>query len=490
MAVQDQKARKYEVAVEDKDKPSSNILFKLKDPAFRSKFLRWIWQPCVMFTLGIVISQGGPTVLDLQIITGVDDETGSFFFTSISGGYLVGSFVAGGVHGKVSNNLVMTVVTLLGGAATIATPYCSAFALMICVRAIAGFFLASIDCSINAETMRVWGNEGQSLLMFVHFSFAIGGVIGPAFSAPFLAEKIEENKTATQQYPNVTQIPMKNHTEAQTLILPQTTDVHYAYLISGIILFLASIPFIVMLIFCIKPKVDEEKSTEESQQRKIPISLQTFLCVVLCAYYVMYCCAENTFSSFLETFLVKEFKGTTKAKAAYITTYFWAAFAAGRFAAIFTSQFVVAVRLLYMQFCLLIIALIGFLVGAHYNNLDVVTGFTCLIGVALSSMYPSGFSWTEAEILKVTGIISGVILVGSSIGSMLSPYIVGYLMQNVTSLWFSYFLAGSAAVTGLLFLFLLCFNRLYVNRKYGKFEHTTEQEKEDKVSPNQAKSKF
>ncbi|BFY96962.1 hypothetical protein BsWGS_00002 [Bradybaena similaris] len=476
MELEEKNTRKYGVSMPDTS-GSTSLLSMLRNPAHRSKLWRWIWLPCALFSLGLVVAQAGPTLLDLEIITGEDKVMGSIYLTSMSGGYLLGSFASGAIHGKVDNNIVMAAATVMGGVLTIATPYCSDFVAMLCTRVITGIFLGAIDCTSNAEHMHIWGIEGQGLLQFAHFSFAIGGVVSPAFSAPFLAEK--ENKTkASELVLNVTLSPSINDTGESSSALHRTTDVHYAYLISGTILTLTAVPFLVMLLFCKQSTSVETKHAEETAQRNMPTSLRVFLIAVVCVYYMAYVCIENTFSSFLETFVVTQYEEVSEAQGAYITTFYWTAFAAGRFSAIFVSEWLIAVRLLYVQFCIMAVAFSGFLVSSLYGQLDALKAFACLIGLALSSVYPGGISWIEAEIMTVTGRIAGVILVGSSIGATANPYIMGFLMEERSNFWFCYFLMGSVVMTILLFLFLLSFNRLYVNSRYGMFGHSQDQVKQ------------
>ncbi|CAG5130098.1 unnamed protein product, partial [Candidula unifasciata] len=388
----------------------------------------------------------------------------------------------------INNNVMMAAATFLGGTLTIATPYCTDFLAMLCIRGVTGIFLGCIDCTTNAEHMHIWGTEGQGLLQFAHFSFAIGGMISPAFSAPFLAEK--ENQTALGSFLNVTLGSTANETRDNSSTLHPITDVQYAYFISGSILSLTAIPFLVMLFFCKQSASLQPKHVEGSAQRNIPVCMQMFLVAIICAYYMTYVCIENTFSSFLESFVVTQYDEVSEEDGAYITTFYWAAFAVGRFSAIFVSDWLIAVRLLYFQFCLMAVAFGGFLASSLYGQLDAMKAFTCLIGLALSSVYPAGISWIEAEVMTVTGRIAGVILVGSSIGSTANPYIMGYLMEEQSNFWFCYFLMGSVVLTILLFLFLLLFNRFYVNLKYGKFDHSHTPDKYTDVQSKQSETKY
>ncbi|XP_005089500.1 sodium-dependent glucose transporter 1C [Aplysia californica] len=456
-------------------------LEKFKDHEYRRKFLHSVVLSCSSFVLGLVIGQQGPTFLDLLIITGVDLETGSSFFTAASCGYLFGSFVSGFLHGKVNDHIMMVVVSAGAGTAAIITPHCSPFWLMICIRFLTNMFCGGIDTFANAQHLGLWGSEGRALLQFIHFTFALGGMLTPLYTEPFLAEKdvSDDHTTDSQLSINTTAVPyslntsiMENtSTSSHNMTISGdhqiSSNVHYAFLITGILSFLASIPYIVLYFTDKSGKSSSDGPSSDEKSRKVPLPLRVFMIIVLCLLYVVYCCVEDTFASFLMTFVVNEYDHVTKSKGAYMTTFYWASFAVGRFLSIFLAKYMRAVRLMYLCSTLMIIAYSAFLVSAHFAAIDALTVFAGLAGVAMSSLFPSGLSWTEAELMPVTGWISSFILIGSSIGMMVNPLILGYLMEEVANMWFCYLLLGETLLMCVIFLFLLFFNRKYVNIKYG-----------------------
>ncbi|XP_059171630.1 sodium-dependent glucose transporter 1B-like isoform X2 [Physella acuta] len=432
--------------------------------------------------MGIIIGQQGPSFLDLQIITGTDVETASSFFTAASFGYMVGSFISGFVHGKVRNNVVMVIVNAGAGIMAIITPHCSPFVLMLMSRFSTNMFCGGIDTFVNAEHIRIWGSDGQPLLQFIHFTFALGGVLTPLFTEPFLAEKETGNSTSRTDgeptiFMNSTSQWKQENTSNMTwlatngtmLVKARTTNVYYAFLIAGIIAILTSFPFIYLSI--VEKQTEhksEEKYTQKVHSRKLPRHLNIFVILVLCFFYLVYCCVEDTFASFLMTFVVTEYDEVSKSKGAYITTFYWASFAVGRFLSIFVSKYVIAVKLISLYTILMVIAYSGFTISALFSQIDAITVFAGMAGISMSAVFPAGFSWTESELLKVTGWVSSFILIASSIGMMINPLIIGYLMEEVSNMWFCYVLLSQTLLLCCIFLFLLLFNRCYLNKVYGK----------------------
>ena len=66
----------------------------------------------VLSSQGIVVGQQGPSFLDILLITDTNVETGSYFFTAASLGYMFGSFASGYFHGKVSHSVLSHTLSL------------------------------------------------------------------------------------------------------------------------------------------------------------------------------------------------------------------------------------------------------------------------------------------------------------------------------------------------------------------------------------------
>ncbi|XP_059171625.1 sodium-dependent glucose transporter 1B-like isoform X2 [Physella acuta] len=395
---------------------------------------------------------------------------------------MVGSFISGFVHGKVKNSVFMAIVNAGAGIMAIITPYCSPFALMLVIKFSTSIFCGGIDTIVNAEHIRIWGSDNQPLLQFIHFTFALGGVLTPLFTEPFLAEKETGNSTIRTDgeptiFMNSTSQWKQENTSNMTwlatngtmLVKARTTNVHYAFLISGIIAILTSFPFIYLSI--VEKSTEhksEEKYTQKVHSRKLPRHLNIFVILVLCFFFLVYCCVEDTFASFLMTFVVTEYDEVSKSKGAYITTFYWASFAVGRFLNIFVSKYVIAVKLISLYTFLMVIAFSCFTISAFFAQIDAITVFAGMAGISMSAVFAAGFGWTESELLKVTGWVSSFILTANSLGLMINPLIIAYLMEEVSNMWFCYVLLLQTFVVCSTFLFLLLFNRCYLNKVYGK----------------------
>ncbi|XP_005095586.1 sodium-dependent glucose transporter 1-like [Aplysia californica] len=376
-----------EVSMETFKTQEEGFCHRIKQREYRQRVVRSLWIAGALYVIGVLESQAGPTFLDLQIITDSDVKQASAFFTSHSCGYMTGAALSGLLGEKVNKTLVLFLTLLGAGVSSILTPYCNLYSLMIVVKVIGGVFVGLLDSTANAEHMRLWGNEGRSLMQIIHLLFAIGGVTSPLITRPFLAQRERLDDTL-----------YKNNSG-----LPENETSH----------------------------------------------------------------VEDTFASFLMTFVVREFKDVSKSQGAYITAIYWASFACSRFLMIFLAKALSPSHILTLCGCVTFLSFSCFAISVHLRVITGVTVLAAFAGLGMSAVFPSGFSWCESKLLPVTPRLGSGIFLGSSVGAMTNPLLIGYLMEEVSNIWFCYVLLVQVSALGVVFTFLNCFNNLYVIRRYG-----------------------
>ncbi|GFS23919.1 sodium-dependent glucose transporter 1 [Elysia marginata] len=450
--------RSYGSTVKPSPVKKSNIVAEFRrkcreDAVYSENLKHSLCLALALFAVGVTESQGGPTFLDLQIITDTDVGQASAFFTSHSCGSLLGSLISGYIsERKVNASFTLLLSLLAMGVGVISMPYCVIFETMVAMQGLTGVCGGFISTTATAEQMRIWGKEGHVLMQLLHFCFALGGVVSPLVTEPFLAAK--KNGETSGHSAN-----LSTHAGSSS---------HGDY------------------------------DLRDSLSRVVGLS----------AFYVLYCSVEDTFASFLMTFVVRRFKTVSKSDGAHITAVYWSSFAASRFLMIFVSRVLSPVRVLYVGGSLMLLSFTGFTfssgpwvgegsgstahamyinassgisgvtetikdIGAYAAGEDggsvpILTVFTAMAGLAMSGVFPASVSWNGAELLKVTGRISSCIFISASLGAMLNPLLVSRLMQDVSNMWFCYVLLLEVSGLTLIFWSLLAFNRCYLNRRYGK----------------------
>lgn len=309
----------------------------------------------------------------------------------------------------------------------------------------------------------------------IHFAYAFGGVISPLISEPFLTPREQNianvtttnntafkyNVTIGQQMVTETYyLTEENATSVYEAILNttdsfgndrQTTKVHYAFIIVGIIILLSAIPLIVRYFLDSKNQSEIIKtSPEERLDNTMPFIKKFLAFLLLGMYFFSYTSVEDCVASFLMTFVVKHLD-FTKTDGSLITAVFWASFAFFRFIGIFVARWVSPGKMLLFHFLFLILALLGLLFGSLTKAIIVVWISVAAIGAAQSSMFPTMFTWTERHIFPVTGKVSSFLIIMASSGTMIHPIAVGYLIEKVSSMSFCYLMLTETVVSFLLY---------------------------------------
>lgn len=321
--------------------------------------------------------------------------------------------------------------------------------------------------------IKIWGTEGEELMQFLHFCFAIGGVLSPLFSEQFLAPKSTQNDcssnaTLTLSTLNETSLsvnetqPCNNTGEA---ILPKETDVKYAFMITGVLSIISALTFFYM--FFSNRRVKKDSMAEAVRfRRKLPKHVIVVTIVMLCIFYGLYCSVEDTFASFLMTFLVTGYDSVSKSKGAFATAVYWGSFASARFAMVFVSSLLSPLKLLSICISSMLVTYTCFVIGAEFAAINLLIVLGVFAGLSMSAVFPAGFSWTEANIFPVNGMISAAILVASSCGTMANPLFLGYMMERVDYKWFAYIILIETVLMSLVFLILFLFTRFYLNKNF------------------------
>ncbi|PVD29813.1 hypothetical protein C0Q70_09070 [Pomacea canaliculata] len=155
----------------------------------RNRICRSMWLWLSFFSMGLANSQRGPAFLDIQMITGTTLQQAASFFTASFVGSVVGSLLGGVVYDVISQTLFLGVSLLAHAVLTMLTPFCRLYALMAAVSFLVAVFGGGVSTAVNADVLRVWEGRGGVAMQGLHFSYALGGVIAPLITQPFLAPR-------------------------------------------------------------------------------------------------------------------------------------------------------------------------------------------------------------------------------------------------------------------------------------------------------------
>lgn len=306
----------------------------------------------------------------------------------------------------------------------------------------------------------------------LHFSWALGSIISPLFTAPFLSKLI--NKTISFNISNITcqeqiekfgsssnesfcqwnnTVEIFHNTSRFNEISRSEFKLYIPYSIAGFLHMTAAVCFLVIYIQKTR-KIDNKKykvGINESKNRSIKFSFSResilpkvgLLNMVL--LIMIYVSLEGIFGALLTTYSVTKL-GWTKVDGAYITSVFAGCLCAGRLFSIYVIKFLGSSKILLVYSTILCVSLAGFLICSVFTFQVGIWLTTAVAGLSGSAMFPGILTWTQEDFVPMTRRVTSSIMVGSSIGWMSAPTIVGILMDTVSPMYFCYVSLGVSMV--------------------------------------------
>lgn len=345
----------------------------------------------------------------------------------------------------------------------------------------------------------------------LHFCFAFGGILSPLATAPFLSPKLEPrvvshvaNQTAIILHNNISNVNIsgnllksggsynltnvtnglpyinslknltlainvttQNTTETVEWVKPQNSRIYIAYFITSSLALSAALPFLITFLRSRNTNLSSSlQNVRDKNEPEMSFKARCLILLNMCILIGTYSAIEDTFAGFLTTFCVEQMDWT-KTQGSYATSIYWASFGAGRFFGIVLVKFCSPVRMITMYCSLLILSFIGLFFTSFASYDGGVWICSSLAGLAMSIIFPTIFTWTEAEVLRVTGKVASLFLIGSSSGTMVNPIILGFLMDELTPMWFCYLLLGESVM-----LFTLFISALFLSKHIKESQYT------------------
>lgn len=462
--IQTDKRESSHSSIAPRAEEDEGILTKLKsDAIYREKYLISLGIMWSFFVLGWTIGQFGPSLLDLRIITSTSLKEASGFMTGHSVGYLIGSVVLGIIFDKMRKEKTYSVAWSVVAMTVILAviPWCYIYELMVAMHVFKGVAGGGLDTTGNALLISLWRADGKSFLQSIHFAFAIGGAISPFVTGPFLAP--EKNMNTTSAVTGNTSIAnhTNNATTSDSSDFPWTESRLYVpYSIAAFLALTATVPLFVLACTSKRPldvksvksvsSVDEDIDEERNIQ-KLSTGMKAFVLIILMVFLGIYCAMEDGFNNFLATFCVSKLKWT-KYMASIVTAVFWISYTVARFIGIFLARVFKPVKLMFILTVLVILGFLGFFLSAQFKVYEGIWISSGVVGLAMSMIFPLVFAWTEESILPVTGFVASLFLIAASLGSMINPIVLGFLMDYSSPMWLAYIMLGESVIN----LMVLC----------------------------------
>ncbi len=332
--------------------------------------------------LGAATAVLGPTLQGLATNTNSTLAQISSLFLVCSFGYLLGSLVAGRVYDRLKGHPIMCLVLLLLAVMMGVVPQIKMLILLQILFFSIGFVEGNLD--VGVDTLIVWlhGKRVPPFMNGLHAFYGIGTTIAPLIVAAVISGTGSLNSI---------------YSALAILILP----------VGMLILFF--------------PSPSHDQARQQAGDRPA-IPLLVFLSAVI---FFAFTGAELGFSGWIYTYTtLQEYANPTMA--ARINAAFWAAITVGRVISIPIAVKLKPQKILGVNFCGVIISLlIIFFFSSSQAFLWLGTIGT---GLFMGPIFPTLLNDAQSR-MHISGKTISIFFVGSSLGSMVLPWVMGQLID-------------------------------------------------------------
>ncbi|MBN2552453.1 MAG: MFS transporter [Spirochaetales bacterium] len=363
--------------------------------------------------LGMTTATLGPSLPYLAENVGTSLKGISSLFIAHRLGYMAGSFGGGRLYDRVRGNRLMAAVLLIMVAGMLTVPVVPILAVLIAILFLLGTAEGAVD--VGGNILLVWTRPPRigSLMNALHLFFGLGALISPLI----LVQMIR-----------------------------RTGGIRWGYwLVAALIVPIA-------LILLPQESPQPGPAPEEGGARRGRLLLPLLIAV----FFFLHVAAESSYGAWIYTYSLTR-KLADQVSAGYLTSAFWGAFTLGRLGTIFLALRINAKRQLGGSVAGAFLSLVILLIWGE--STAAVWIATIAYGVSLAGLFPGSIT-LASENLHLTGGVTGFFLVGSSLGAMTVPWLIGQFFESVGPHVFPLFLAAAVAGSILLLAAILVLLRM------------------------------
>ena len=350
--------------------------------------------------LGLTTAAAGPSLLRLADHTASPLNIISYIFVFSSLGYLIGSFFGGRAYDRFSGHRLMSLTVVAMAVTCLFIPIVHSLALLLFAMFLNGLAASILDVGCNTLLLWTHGDKAGPYLNGLHFFFGVGSLIAPLLFAQ---------------------------------VLLATGDIQWLYWTFAIV----CVPMAIWFWFLQEPK--HTGRTEEASSAIFP----GWPVLVMAALFFLYVGLELGFGNWIYTYALK-LNLENEITAARLAAAFWGAFTFGRLLGVWVSTKLRSKPILFIDIigCAISIAI---MIVWRQSSTALWIG-TLGLGLSMASIFPT-LIMLAGERMVITGTITGWFLVGSGVGSMLLPWLIGQV----------FVITGPEAMTMVLIVTLIIF---------------------------------
>lgn len=359
--------------------------------------------------LGATVSLTGPALPWLAQHTASRLDQISIIFAASSLGYMAGSQLGGRAYDRFPGHRIQAIALLLISLGIAQVPVLHSLWFLVAVIFVLGILQGALDTGCNTLLTWIHREKVGPFMNGLHFFYGVG-----AFLAPLIFARV----------------------------ILAANEIRWAYWSFSLL----TLPIAAWFWLLPSPPI-RRKVTTEAYGRSFN---GLFLLIVL--FFVFHVGLELGFGNWIYTFSTR-LNMVSDTSAAYLTSAFWGAFTIARLLGIGISTRLRPQTILMtdMTGCLVAFAI---LLLWPASSLALWVG-TIVMGLSIASVFATGMAFADQR-LSLTGAMTGWILVGSGIGGMVSPWLIGQLFERVSPrITMPVLLANNLIAFGLLLTLIL-----------------------------------
>lgn len=351
------------------------------------------WEKLTFFTygvcfvaLGLSMSVMGPTLPSLADNVGVSLARISFIFTATNIGYLLGASGGGRLFDHYKGHRIMIIALGLMAISGVVIPIMHSFYGLLVVMFLFGLGQGLIDVGTNVSILWVFQSRVSPYMNALHFFFGLG-----AFISPIIVALVMEWAGGAITWP---------FWAIAALLFPG---------------------FLGLAVF--PSPENPEKETNKETSQKVIYKLVIPMVILFCLYVGV----EASFGYWIYSYATTT--GVAgEIGASLMNSIYWGALMAGRLITIPLSRKVKPSRILLGNYILMILFFLVILIWPVQPVMVWIA--TIGLGLSVSSVFPTLLSLAETR-MKVTGSVTGLFFLGTSLASMFFPTLIGQIFEYV-----------------------------------------------------------
>lgn len=335
-------------------------------------------------TLGLSVAALGPALPFLAETTGSPLSRISYLFIAQNVGYMAGSYASGLLYDRFRSARLVGAALLLMVAALGLVPVAGSFALLTGVITLLGVVQGAVDVGGNVLILRTPARGRQVRMNALHLFFGVGALAAPV---------------------------------AMAQAVLRTGAIRWGYWILALLALPAGL-------WVVRLPDPHSSGARDGGPEPRPQSLMVAIAAV-CIFLIV--AAEAGFGSWIYTYAVSR-QIADKVDAAYLTSAFWGAFAVGRLTATAVSVRLRASLLIVVSLAGCLAATLPLLLPLGDSPTTAWAAAACF-GFFVSPLFASTMTLT-GESVQISGRVAGIFLVGTSLGGLFLPWLIGQLFES------------------------------------------------------------